>query len=324
MSIITSLVLLFMQDVKIGTLAPEASRWVEIILDMGEDWKKASGGKIRLVVFPNGVAGDESVMVRKMRLGQLHAAAITSVGLSDIVPEIAALQMPMMFRSYEELDYVMERIAPRLEKLLADKGFVVLNWGDAGWVHFFAKTPVASLDDLRKQKLFVWAGNSKELDVWKSAGCNPVPLPATEIHTALQSGLITALSTTPLASLSNQWFGSAVHMTDLKWAPLIGATIITKKKWTELGAGLHPALLKASGDAGAKMKREVRTLGDEAVGVMKKREGFTVHAVGVKAAAEFETQARAAWPKIASGTTWELVTEVEKLVIEYRTLKGKK
>ncbi|MBW2564615.1 MAG: TRAP transporter substrate-binding protein DctP, partial [Deltaproteobacteria bacterium] len=92
--------------IKLGTLAPDGSTWYMQLRDMGEKWKKATDGKLNFKIYPGGVIGDEADMVRKMRIGQLHAAAVTYVGLSCIIPEINAFQMPLMFNSYEELDHV--------------------------------------------------------------------------------------------------------------------------------------------------------------------------------------------------------------------------
>ncbi len=175
--------------VKLGTLAPEGSPWHEILRDLAEGWKAASGGKVTLRIYPGGVAGDEPDMVRKMRIGQLHAAALTGSGLSRIAPEIQALQMPMMFASDAELDYVRKRIGPKIEAILEAKGFKLLTWGDAGWVYFFAQEPVIYPEDLKSMKIFTWAGETSVTDAYTACGYHPVPLAATEIHSALQSGL---------------------------------------------------------------------------------------------------------------------------------------
>jgi TRAP-type C4-dicarboxylate transport system substrate-binding protein len=137
------------QVIKLGTIAPEGTPWLDAIRDMGEQWKAATDGKIEFRIYPGGVVGDDPDMVRKMRIGQLQAAALSNTGLYDIAHEMQALQMPMMIQSYEELDYVRDRIAPKLEKILEGKGFKVLNWGDAGWVHFFAQQPILRPDDLK-------------------------------------------------------------------------------------------------------------------------------------------------------------------------------
>ena len=145
------------KTVKLATLAPKDSPWHMILQDMGEQWKQASGGKVKLQIYTEGM-GDEPAMVKKMRIGQLHAAALTGVGLSEIVPEIMMLQLPMMLNSDEELDYVREKLAPRFEAMLKKEHFILLNWGDAGWCYYFGQTPLLSLDDVKKAKLFCWAG----------------------------------------------------------------------------------------------------------------------------------------------------------------------
>ncbi len=310
--------------IKLGTLAPEGSPWYNIIRDMTDAIKDETGGKIRFRIYAGGVAGDDPDMVRKMRIGQLHAAVLTGTGLYDIAPETQALMMPMMLASYEEFDYVMTRIAPRLEAILESKGFKVLNWGDAGWVHFFTQTPVVRPDDLRPLRLFAWTGYTAYVEAWKDAGYQPVPLASTEIHTGLQSGLINAVPATPIAALSFQWFGLAKHMTDLNWAPLIGATVISMRKWQRIPDDVKPILVKAAREAGARIRDETRQLSDDAVEVMKKH-GLIVHHVPPDVIAQWERSARAGYPKIVGKEVpaW-VVAEVERLRNEYRALHSSK
>ena len=308
------------QTIKLGTLAPEGSPWHKIIRDMAEAWKEASGGKIKVRIYAGGVVGDEPDMVRKMRVGQLHAAALTGAGLSRIAPEIQALQMPMMFASDAELDYVRERIGGKLEALLEAKGFKVLTWGDAGWVYFFAQKPIIDPDDLKPLRLFTWAGDTAGTDAYKACGYQPVPLAATEIHSALQSGLINAFPTTPIAALSFQWFGLANHMTDLKWAPLVGAVVISTRTWRKIPDDLKPQFLRIARAAGARLQKVVHTLGEDAIDVMKQH-GLVVHQIPQDLVARWERSARCSYPKII-GTLVpaDMVAEVERLRDEYRAL----
>ncbi|MEE9209551.1 MAG: TRAP transporter substrate-binding protein DctP [Kiloniellales bacterium] len=304
--------------IKLGTLAPEGSPWHEILIDMVEAWEQASGGTVKVRIYPGGVAGDEPDMVRKMRIGQLHAAALTGVGLSEIAPEILALQMPMMFASDDELDYVRNAMGERLEAILESKGFKVLTWGDAGWVRFFAQDPVVDPEDLKPMKIFTWAGDTAVTDAYKAAGYQPVPLAATEIHSALQAGLINALPTTPIAALSFQWFGLAKNMTDLKWAPLIGAIVISTRKWQAIPADLRPQLLRIARDAGARLQKSVRQLGRDAIDVMKKH-GLVVHRVPENVRAHWERSARNGYAElVGSYVSPEMLAEVERLRDEYR------
>ncbi len=283
--------------VKLATLAPEGSAWYDTIKNMGDEWKKATNGEVTIKIYPGGVAGDETDVVRKMRVGQLQAAAITSVGMEDIIPEIQALQMPMMIQSYEELDYIMSKIEPKLEARLEEKGFKVLNWGDVGWVKFFAQKPVKVPEDLKGQAMFIWGGDTNVAAAWKDAGFKVVPLAPTDIMTSLQTKMINAFSTTPLAAASFQWFGLAKNMTDIKWACLIGGTIMEKKTWEKIPADKREELDKIAKASGLKQKKEIRELEGKATDVMVKN-GLNI----VKLTAEdniiWTEKAKGAYPRL--------------------------
>ncbi len=303
---------------KVGTLAPERSPWYNIIRDMTEAWKAASGGQIKVRIYAGGIAGDEPDMVRKIKIGQLHAAVLSGSGLTRIALEVQALQMPMMLASQEELDYVRKRVGPEIEAVLEAKGFKLLTWGDVGWLYFFAQKPVVHPNDLKPLRLFAWAGETAHIDAWKAGGYKPVPLAATEIHTALQSGLINAFITTPVAALSFQWFGLAKHMTDLKWAPLVGGVVISTRAWKKIPGDLRPKILSIAREAGARLKAILPRLEAEAIGVMKKH-GLQVHHVNPQIAKLWEKGGRAGYPKIVGKIVpAAMVDKVERARDEYR------
>ena len=133
--------------------------------------------------------------------------------------------------------------------MLERKGFIVLNWGDAGWIHFFTKRPASTPDDIRKMRLFVSAGDAETLDLYKAANFRPVPLAVTDILSSLQTGMIDAFDVPPLLALINQWFGLANYMVDVKWAPLIGTTMISKRAWRRITEALRPSLIQVAREA---------------------------------------------------------------------------
>ncbi|MBW1770194.1 MAG: TRAP transporter substrate-binding protein DctP [Deltaproteobacteria bacterium] len=140
--------------IKLGTVAPEGSPWHDAILETAQKWKELSGGRVTVRVYPGAVAGDENDMLRKIRIGQLHATALTSSTLIEIVPDIEAISLPMLVRTDGELDYVIEKFGPEFEARLAKKGFKVLNWSSTGWVYFFTKEPVTTPEDMKKRSLY--------------------------------------------------------------------------------------------------------------------------------------------------------------------------
>jgi len=309
--------------VRLGTLAPRGSSYYKHLQAMGEKWRQAPGGGVLLTMYPDGTMGTEADMVRRMRLGQLPAGMLTAAGLADIEPAVSGLQnLPMMFRSLEEVDYIVEKLQPMLEKRLEEKGFVVLFWGDTGWVRFFSKQPVIRPDDLKKTKLFVRAGSAAELDSYRSVGINPVPLETVDILPNLQTGLINAVPLPPSIALAGQVDGAAPHMLVLDWAPLVGAAVITKKTWDAIPLGGREALRKAATETGKLMKADGRRESVESVEAMRKR-GLRVHAVTPEVEAEWRREAEAAYPKIRGVIVPEdMFDEVVKQLKAYRAARA--
>jgi len=199
---------------------------------------------------------------------------------------------------------------------------VVLNWADGGWVHFFTQKPVAAPDDLRKLKLFSWAGDSEAVEVWRSAGFNPVPLPSTEIATALQTGLVEALGSPPQVTVISQYFNYAKYMTDFRWNLLLGATLITKSTWDKIPADVRPAVMQVTRDAGVRLRKEVRDAENRDVEAMKKR-GLTVVPVSAAQKAQWQKLTESLYPSIRGKIVpAEAFDEAMRYRDEYRKQRG--
>ena len=308
--------------VRMATLVPDGSSWHLILKETAEKWRQLSGGRVAVRLFPGGVAGDDPDVVRKMRLGTLNAGVLTSVGVAEIDKSVYALSIPLAFDSYDEVYWVHERMRPKLEASLEQKGFVVLNWADGGWVRFFAQKPVAVPDDLRALKLFTWAGDAQAVEVWRSAGFNPVPLPSTEIATALQTGLVQALGSPPQVAVISQFFNNARNMTDLRWQLLLGATLVSKAAWDKIPAELQPQLRQASLEGGSRLKQEIRESEARDVEAMKKR-GLTVVPVSPAQRAQWAKLTESLYPTIRGKIVpAEAFDEALRLRDEYRKQKG--
>jgi TRAP-type transport system periplasmic protein len=308
--------------IRMATLVPDGSSWHLILKEAADQWKQASGGRVTVRLFPGGVAGDDPDVVRKMRLGTLNAGVLTSVGVAEIDKSVYAMGIPLMYDSYDEVYWVHEKMRPKLEASLEAKGFVTLNWADGGWVHFFTQKPVAVPDDLRKLKLFSWAGDAEAVEVWRSAGFNPVPLPSTEIATALQTGLVEALGSPPQVAVISQFFNHAKYMTDLRWQLLQGATIITKATWEKIPADIRPELQRISGEAGTRLQKEIRDSEAKDVEAMKKR-GLTVVPVSPAQKAQWQKLTESIYPKIRGKVVpAEAFDEAMRYRDEYRKQRG--
>ncbi|MBJ95139.1 MAG: hypothetical protein CMP23_11795 [Rickettsiales bacterium] len=305
--------------VKLATLAPEGTIWYRAVRTMADRWAEISGGEVKIKIYPGGVVGNETAVVRKMRIGQLHAGAVTSVGLADIETSAMVTQSPMFIHSYAELDYVMERMRDTFEQRLKDKDFIVLNWSDAGWMHLFTKGKMIHPEDAAKFKIFAFEGDPSIIDAYKATGLQPVVVAATDVLPSLQSGLLTGFPTTPLAALSQQWFALAPNMMDLPWAPLLAATIIRKDVWESIPEKFHQDFMQAAREAGLEARREVRRQDRKAIKVMQKY-GLTVHPVPQESKRGWQEAASRAWPAIREKLVGdEIFKQVEGHLQEFRS-----
>jgi TRAP-type C4-dicarboxylate transport system substrate-binding protein len=263
---------------------------------MGARWSQESGGEVRLRVYPGGVAGDESDVVRKMRIGQFQGAALTVTGLSEIEPAFSVFSIPMLFASWAELEHVLEQLQPELERRLAERGFRLLLWGHGGWVHLFSRDPIRTLDDLKRQKLFVWAGDDDQVRTWRRNGYHPVPLAATDVTMGFQTKMIDVVPTTPIAALTLQWYRQTPYMQGIGLAPLVGAVVVKSDVWEKVAESLQTALTAAAADAEAKLVAEIPEQDAAAIEQMTER-GLTV--------VEIPEDAMAGWRRAAEDFTRE-------------------
>jgi TRAP-type C4-dicarboxylate transport system substrate-binding protein len=312
------------KSLRMGTLAPKNSLYHRQLVEIGEAWRATQASNSKFVVYADGSQGGEAEMARRMRVGQLNGALLSVVGLREIEPSISALQsMPLLFKSWDEVDYVREKMRPAMEKKFLDKGFVVLAWGDAGWVRFFSKDPAFKPDDYQRMKFFAWGGEAEQQEIMKSMGYTPVPLETSDILPSIQTGMINVVPSTPYFALASQIYMSAPNMLEINWAPIVGALVITKKSWDELSAESQAAMRSAADKAGAQIRTKARQEVEEAVEAMKKR-GLTVNKPNAEQMRAWQELADKLYLKIR-GTLVpaETFDEVMRHLKTYRAGKGK-
>jgi TRAP-type C4-dicarboxylate transport system substrate-binding protein len=312
------------KSLRMGSLVPKNSLYHRQLLEVAEAWRAAQGPGAKFLVYPDGSQGGEAEMARRMRIGQLQGALLSVVGLREIEPSIAALQtMPLLFRSWEEVDHVREKMRPAMEKKFFDKGFVVLAWGDAGWVRFFSKEAALRPDDYKRMKFFAWGSEPDQQAIMKSLGYTPVPLETTDILPAIQTGMINVVPSTPYFALATQVYNTAPHMLDINWAPIVGALVVTRKAWDDMSPATQQVVRAAGEKAGAQIRTKARQEVDEAVDAMKKR-GLTVHTPNAEQMKEWQDLADKLYPRIrGTMVPAETFDEVMSHLKTYRAGKSK-
>ena len=311
-------------QLRIGTLAPKNSLYHRQLMELGEVWRTAQGGNAKYLVYPDGSQGGEAELARRMRIGQLQGALLSVVGLREIEPSIGALQnLPLLFKSWEEVDYVREKMRPAMEKKFLDKGFVVLAWGDAGWVRFFSKEPALRPSDLKKMKIFAWGSELEQQEIMKSLGYTPVPLETSDILPAIQTGMINVVPSTPYFALASQIYSTAPNMLEINWAPIVGALVVTKKAWDEMTPATQSAVRVASDKVGFQLRSKARQEVEEAVDAMKKR-GLIVNRPTPEQLREWNELAEKLYPRIRGAMVpADTFDEVFAHLKAFRALKSK-
>ena len=306
--------------IKMATLVPDGSVWDKALREMAAEWRRQTNGEVVLRIYPGGVAGDEEQVVRKMRIGSLHAGAMTIAGLSEIEPGFGVLGIPLFVRSYEELEHLLAGLETELAGRLEAKGYVFLNWAVGGWAHFFSTRPVRTVADLRDLKMYTWAGDQRMVRWWQQNGFRPVPLAMTDIMPGLQTGQIEVLATPPLAALSLQWFRSTPYMHDLGLGAVVGANVVSKRIWDRIPASSRPGLVTAARSAARTLFEEIPEQEKAAVEEMSRR-GLTVT----------ETSDNAEWMALADSFSKSIRGEIvprdmvelaEGILREYRAREG--
>lgn len=308
------------QVLRLTTLAPKDSSFHKSLLKMGSEWKKATDGQVSLVVFAGGVQGGETAMIDRMRVNQTQASLITGVGLAEIDPAVAGLQqVPMFYRNYEELEYVMGKMSPVLSQRIEDKGFVVLGWMDTGWVRIFSKKHIRTPDDMAKGKLFTWSGDTKQTDLLKNMGFRPVPIDSTEIASSLQTGLIDTVPLPPFYGLALQAYKPAPHMLNIHYTPLVGALVFSKKSWDRIAPEHQEIMREIAVKISAEMTQSGREESENSIRVMKDNWGLKVQEPDQEILDAWQETSKEAYPLIRDNTVpADIFDEVVRLLEEKR------
>jgi TRAP-type C4-dicarboxylate transport system substrate-binding protein len=256
--------------IKIATLAPEGTIWTEIFNDLNAELKTATNNGVRLKIYPGGVLGNEKDMIRKMFIGQIHGAILTSAGLANIFNEMDVFQIPFFFDTYDEVDYVLKKMDGFFKKGFADKGYILPAWTEGGFIRLMSTKPMASLDDLRKAKIWTWEDAPMAKAIFDEAGISAIPLSLPDVLVGLQTGLVEVVYAPPSGAISLQWFTKTKYMTDFPLMYLIGGIVIKNNFLKKLSPDPRKILLALCSKYMDRLKLEVRKENQEAIKVMSK------------------------------------------------------
>jgi len=278
-------------NIRLQTLAPEASPWVGALRQMGAIWQKATGNRVKLIVNAGNIPSDKSAIDR-MGLGGIEAATLFIAGLGEIDDAFNVFGIPFFYESDAELEYVQRQLQPMLDQKLAARHYKMLNWGNGGWVRLFSKMPLRTLPEIKGAKLYTTAGDDRNVQWYKQNGFNAVPLATSAIAFNLKNpiGLINATPSPPAYALAAGFYKDANYMLDVKLGPFTAGTVITEKAWAKISPDDQKAMLAAAAAMEAQVNSSAPALDAKNIDEMKKA-GLNIVSVDDKTLAECKKKA---------------------------------
>lgn len=233
---------------KFATLIPPDTAWMKEIQAWADEVKEKSHGQIRFKIYPGGVMGDEPDVLRKIRSRQLQGAFFTGYGIGRIFSPARVLEIPFLFKNTDESDFVRSQIMDDIEAGFRKKGFELVGWPEVGFIHFFSKKPLSSLDDIKSHRIWLWQGDPLGEALTKAAGITPVPLSIMDVYTQLSAkhGSIDTVYNSPFGALAMQWYSKLKYASNIAMTNAIGALVIDQRFYKKLPPELQQ-LMKQSG-----------------------------------------------------------------------------
>ena len=257
--------------IKIATLAPEGSTWIKTLNTINTQIKQKTDGQVRLRIYPGGVLGDETDMLRKMHIQQIHGAALSSPGLSMLFKEIDIFQIPFLFQDHGEVDYVLAEMDAFFRKGLTDSGYVLLGWVGGGFVRLMTLAPATTLEDLKQAKVWTWEEAPISSAIFKEAGVTGIPLSIPDVLVGLQTGLVDVVYAPPAAAIALQWFTRIKYITDLPLIYVTGGVVIKKSIFQRLKPEHQEIVRQAFDEHLRTLISAIRQENQDAIDVMMKQ-----------------------------------------------------
>jgi len=257
--------------IKLATLAPEGSPWIQVLKAAADEAQQKTGNAVQFKIYPGGVMGDERDMVRKMHIGQLQAAMLSSASLASMFPEIDVLQIPFLFDSYPETDFVIGKMEDGFKSGLEKNGYVALGWSEAGFVYLMSTVPVETLELLRKAKVWIWNDSPMSKDIFEEAGVIGVPLSITDVLVGLQTGLVEVVYVPPSVAVALQWFTRINYITDAPLNYMLGGLVAKMEAFDKIDPQHQSVVKEVFQRHMARLKEIIRAENQEALTVMQKQ-----------------------------------------------------
>jgi len=260
---------------KMATIQPRGTALMKTMERYRAEVIEKTNNEVDFKWYWGGVQGDEDDVLRKIRMKQLHGAAVLGHGLGQIVPAVRVTEIPYVFWNRDEVTYVRNRLKDTMNKMFEDKGYVILGWCELGFVYNFSTVPVTTVEKLRKQKVWVWQDDPILNLYYNQLGVKPIPISVPDVMTSLSANLINYAGASPHPAVTMRWYTKFKYMYDLPVLHLVAGIFVTKDMFDRIS----PESQKKIMEIGKKYYEEAiessRAQNDECIMLLRK-EGLQI------------------------------------------------
>lgn len=308
--------------IKIATLAPDGSSWMKTLNTINAEVMEKTKGTVRFKIYPGGVLGDEKDMMRKMQIGQIQGAGLSSGGLASLFQELDVIHIPFFFQNYEEIDYLLKKMGPYFKKGLEDNGYILLGWSEAGFTFLMSTVYVSSVNDLKKAKVWIWQESPMAKAIFNEAGVAAIPLSVPDVMVGLQTGLVDVVYSPPTVAIALQWFTKVKYLVDVPLSYIGGGLVVRKDVFKKLPLASQNIILESFQRHLDQLKTTTRRENQEAIRVMQNN-GVKIVTPPKDQVAEFKGLSEKAIARFTNQTFSQKVLDDATAILEnYR--KGKR
>jgi TRAP-type C4-dicarboxylate transport system substrate-binding protein len=311
-------------QIKIATLSPEGSVWMEKMREGAKELAKRTDNRIKIKFYAGGVMGDDKAVLRKIRIGQLQGGAFVSGSLSQYYPDNQIYSLPLFFRSFKEIDYVRKHLDQKIIDGFEKGGLVTFGIAEGGFAYVMSTVPIYTVQDMREQKVWIPDNDSMILEAIKAFDITPIPLSIADVRAGLQTGLINTVTTPPIGALALQWHTQIKYILNEPFLYIYGVLAVDQKAFKRLSPADQQTFRKIMGDVFKTLDRLNR---EDNIKAME-----TLHKQGIKFIKPSK-DALKKWRKDASEVpdrlvkagrlSQEMVDTLEQLLKEYRSKESK-
>ena len=219
---------------KVATLAPAGTNWMKQMKLGADAIKKRTSGRVKIKFYPGGVMGNDQSVHRKIRINQLQGGAFSSSGLANIDSAIQVYSLPMLFKNFDEVDYVRQRMDDEVKSHMVANGFRILGISEGGFARILSSKSLANMSDIKDSKVWIPEGDQLVLDTFETMGITPIALPMSDVFTGLQTGLIETIASTSTGAIAFQWHSKISHMVDIPVLYVIGVLAVNEASFSKI------------------------------------------------------------------------------------------